>query len=161
MHLELDALIGVGGDGSLATLRRLAELGEWRLVGIPKTIDNDLGHTERAIGFSTAVEVATEAVDRLHVTAASHSRVMVLEVMGRDAGHIALAAGVAGGADVILIPELPYTAGSGVRQARGAPAARPQFQHRGGRRIGARLRSAKWSSTRTRTASRATAASAR
>jgi phosphofructokinase-like protein len=107
--LELDALIGVGGDGSLATLRRLAELGEWRLVGIPKTIDNDLGHTERAIGFSTAVEVATEAVDRLHVTAASHSRVMVLEVMGRDAGHIALAAGVAGGADVILIPELPYT----------------------------------------------------
>ncbi len=107
--LELDALIGVGGDGSLATLRRLAELGDWRLIGIPKTIDNDLGHTERAIGFSTAVEVATEAVDRLHVTAASHSRVMVLEVMGRDAGHIALAAGVAGGADVILIPELPYT----------------------------------------------------
>jgi ATP-dependent phosphofructokinase / diphosphate-dependent phosphofructokinase len=105
----LDALIGVGGDGSLATLRRLAERGDWRLIGIPKTIDNDLGHTERAIGFSTAVEVATEAVDRLHVTAASHSRVMVLEVMGRDAGHIALAAGVAGGADVILIPELPYT----------------------------------------------------
>jgi ATP-dependent phosphofructokinase / diphosphate-dependent phosphofructokinase len=107
--LGLDALIGVGGDGSLAILRRLAQLGDWRLVGIPKTIDNDLGHTERAIGFSTAVEVATEAVDRLHVTAASHSRVMVLEVMGRDAGHIALAAGVAGGADVILIPELPYT----------------------------------------------------
>jgi phosphofructokinase-like protein len=107
--LELDALIGVGGDGSLAILRRLAEIGDWRLVGIPKTIDNDLGPTERAIGFSTAVEVATEAVDRLHVTAASHSRVMVLEVMGRDAGHIALAAGLAGGADVILIPELPYT----------------------------------------------------
>ena len=107
--LGLDALIGVGGDGSLAILRRLAELGDWRLVGIPKTIDNDVGPTERAIGFSTAVEVATEAVDRLHVTAASHSRVMVLEVMGRDAGHIALAAGVAGGADVILIPELPYT----------------------------------------------------
>ena len=107
--LGLDALIGVGGDGSLAILRRLAEIGDWRLVGIPKTIDNDLGHTERAIGFSTAVEVATEAVDRLHVTAASHSRVMVLEVMGRDAGHIALAAGVAGGADVILIPEIPYS----------------------------------------------------
>ena len=159
--MALDALIGVGGDGSLAILRRLAELGGWRLVGIPKTIDNDLGHTERAIGFSTAVEVATEAVDRLHVTAASHSRVMVLEVMGRDAGHIALAAGVAGGADVILIPETPLYPGSGVRQARGAPAARPQFQHRGGRRIGARARSAKWSSTRTRTASRATAASAR
>jgi phosphofructokinase-like protein len=98
-ELGLDALIGIGGDGSLAILRRLAEQGDWRLVGIPKTIDNDLGHTERA----------TEAVDRLHVTAASHSRVMVLEVMGRDAGHIALSAGVAGGADVILIPEIPYT----------------------------------------------------
>ena len=105
----LRALIGVGGDGSLAILRQLAQQGDWRLIGIPKTIDNDLGHTERAIGFSSAVEVATEAVDRLHVTAASHSRVMVLEVMGRDAGHIALSAGIAGGADVILIPEIPYT----------------------------------------------------
>ena len=75
---------------------------------MPKTIDNDLGHTERAVGFSTAVVVATEALDRLHVTAASHNRVMVLEVMGRDAGHIALTAGLAGGADVILIPEIPY-----------------------------------------------------
>jgi len=108
-ELGLGALIGVGGDGSLAILRRLAQQGDWRLIGIPKTIDNDLGHTERAIGFSSAVEVATEAVDRLHVTAASHSRVMVLEVMGRDAGHIALSAGIAGGADVILIPEIPYT----------------------------------------------------
>lgn len=106
--LGLDALIGVGGDGSLAILRRLAMLGGWNLVGIPKTIDNDLGHTERAVGFSTAVAVATEALDRLHVTAASHNRVMVLEVMGRDAGHIALTAGIAGGADVILIPEIPY-----------------------------------------------------
>lgn len=106
--LGLDALIGVGGDGSLAILRRLAVLGGWNLVGIPKTIDNDLGHTEHAVGFNTAVAVATEAVDRLHVTAASHNRVMVLEVMGRDAGHIALTAGVAGGADVILIPEIPY-----------------------------------------------------
>jgi 6-phosphofructokinase 1 len=108
-ELGLGALIGVGGDGSLAILRQLAQQGDWRLIGIPKTIDNDLGHTERAIGFSSAVEVATEAVDRLHVTAASHSRVMVLEVMGRDAGHIALSAGIAGGADVILIPEIPYT----------------------------------------------------
>ena len=108
-ELGLGALIGIGGDGSLAILRRLAQQGDWRLIGIPKTIDNDLGHTERAIGFSSAVEVATEAVDRLHVTAASHSRVMVLEVMGRDAGHIALSAGIAGGADVILIPEIPYT----------------------------------------------------
>jgi ATP-dependent phosphofructokinase / diphosphate-dependent phosphofructokinase len=107
--LGLDAVIGVGGDGSLAILRRLATQGGWNLVGIPKTIDNDIGLTERAIGFTTAVVVATEAIDRLHVTAASHSRVMVLEVMGRDAGHIALTAGVAGGADVILIPEIPYS----------------------------------------------------
>ena len=107
--LGLDALIGVGGDGSLAILRRLAQQGGLNFVAIPKTIDNDLGHTERAVGFSSAVVVATEAVDRLHVTAASHNRVMVLEVMGRDAGHIALTAGVAGGADVILIPEIPYS----------------------------------------------------
>ena len=108
-ELGLGALIGIGGDGSLAILRQLAKAGGWNLIGIPKTIDNDLGSTERAIGFSTAVNVATEAVDRLHVTAASHNRVMVLEVMGRDAGHIALTCGVAGGADVILIPEIPYT----------------------------------------------------
>jgi 6-phosphofructokinase 1 len=108
-ELALDALIGVGGDGSLGILRRLADQGGWNLVGIPKTIDNDIGNTEYAVGYNTAVEVATEAVDRLHVTAASHSRVMVLEVMGRDAGHIALAAGIAGGADVILIPEIPYS----------------------------------------------------
>lgn len=107
-ELGLDALIGVGGDGSLAILRRLARQGHWRLVGIPKTIDNDLGHTEQSVGFSSAVAVATEALDRLHATAASHNRVMVLEVMGRDAGHIALTAGIAGGADVILIPELPH-----------------------------------------------------
>jgi ATP-dependent phosphofructokinase / diphosphate-dependent phosphofructokinase len=108
-ELGLSALIGIGGDGSLAILRRLAQQGDWRLIGIPKTIDNDLGPTETAVGFSSAVAVATEAVDRLHVTAASHSRVMVLEVMGRDAGHIALSAGIAGGADVILIPEIAYT----------------------------------------------------
>jgi len=83
--------------------------GNINFIGIPKTIDNDLGSTEVSIGFSTAVEVATEALDRLQPTAASHDRVMVLEVMGRDAGHIALNAGIAGGADVILIPEIPYT----------------------------------------------------
>jgi len=108
-ELALDALIGVGGDGSLAILRRLAEKGGINLVGIPKTIDNDVAVTENAIGYLTAVDVATEALDRLQPTAASHSRVMVLEVMGRDAGHIALSAGIAGGADVILIPEIPYS----------------------------------------------------
>ena len=106
--LGLDALIGIGGDGSLAILRKLAQQGGINLVGIPKTIDNDVGITERSIGFDTAVNIATEALDRLHFTAASHSRVMILEVMGRDAGHIALNAGIAGGADVILIPEIPY-----------------------------------------------------
>jgi ATP-dependent phosphofructokinase / diphosphate-dependent phosphofructokinase len=107
--LNLEALIGIGGDGSLAILRRLAQQGGINLVGIPKTIDNDVGVTECSIGFDTAVGVATEAVDRLHFTAASHSRVMVLEVMGRDAGHIAMCAGIAGGADIILIPEIPYS----------------------------------------------------
>lgn len=108
-QLGLDALIGIGGDGSLAILRRLAQQGEINLVGIPKTIDNDIGITEHAIGFDTAVNIATEALDSLHFTAASHSRVMILEVMGRDAGHIAISAGIAGGADVILIPEIPYS----------------------------------------------------
>jgi ATP-dependent phosphofructokinase / diphosphate-dependent phosphofructokinase len=107
-QLGLDALIGVGGDGSLAILRRIAQQGKINLIGIPKTIDNDVGITERSIGFDTAVNIATEALDRLHFTAASHSRVMILEVMGRDAGHIALNAGIAGGADIILIPEIPY-----------------------------------------------------
>lgn len=107
-ELGLDALIGIGGDGSFAILRRLAGQGGINLVGIPKTIDNDVGLTETAIGFDTAVAVATEALDRLQPTAASHARVMVLEVMGRDAGHIAITAGIAGGADVILIPEIAY-----------------------------------------------------
>jgi ATP-dependent phosphofructokinase / diphosphate-dependent phosphofructokinase len=108
-ELGIDAIIGVGGDGSLSILNRLMKQGNINFIGIPKTIDNDLGSTEVSIGFSTAVEVATEALDRLQPTAASHDRVMVLEVMGRDAGHIALNAGIAGGADVILIPEIPYT----------------------------------------------------
>jgi 6-phosphofructokinase 1 len=107
--IGLDALIVVGGDGSFAILRRLAQKGAIPIVGIPKTIDNDVGLTENSIGYSTAVDVATEALDRLQPTAASHNRVMVLEVMGRDAGHIAIAAGISGGADVILVPEIPYT----------------------------------------------------
>jgi phosphofructokinase-like protein len=106
--LGLDALIGIGGDGSMRILARLAAQGGFPFIGIPKTIDNDVIGTEFAIGFATAVSTATEALDRLQPTAASHHRVMILEVMGRDAGHIALNAGIAGGADVILIPEIPY-----------------------------------------------------
>lgn len=106
--LGIDAVIGIGGDGSQAILRKLAQKGGFGLVTIPKTIDNDVYETEIAIGHDTAVSVATEALDRLQPTAASHSRVMVLEVMGRDAGHIALVSGIAGGADVILIPEIPW-----------------------------------------------------
>jgi 6-phosphofructokinase 1 len=98
----------LGLDALFAILRRLARQGGIKLVGIPKTIDNDVGLTEVSVGYATAVKVASDALDHLLPTAASHSRVMVLEVMGRDAGHIALAAGISGGVDVILIPEIPY-----------------------------------------------------
>jgi ATP-dependent phosphofructokinase / diphosphate-dependent phosphofructokinase len=108
-QLGLGGLIGIGGDGSLAILRRIARAGQIPFVGIPKTIDNDVGLTETSIGYDTAVQVAVEALDRLQPTAASHNRLMILEVMGRDAGHIALAAGIAGGADIILIPEQAYS----------------------------------------------------
>jgi 6-phosphofructokinase 1 len=108
-ELGLDGLIAVGGDGSFRVLARLVEEGGLNIVGIPKTIDNDVVGTENAIGFITAVNVATEALDRLQTTAASHSRIMILEVMGRDAGHIALSSGIAGGADIVLIPEIPYS----------------------------------------------------
>ncbi|MBY0431589.1 MAG: ATP-dependent 6-phosphofructokinase, partial [Rhodospirillales bacterium] len=116
--LGLDALVVIGGDGSMKIVRRLCQMGNIPMVGIPKTIDNDVNLTEYAIGFSTGVDVAVEALDRLQPTAASHHRVMVLEVMGRDAGHIALQAGIAGGADVILIPELPYTLDNVARKVR-------------------------------------------
>ncbi len=106
--LGLDGLIGIGGDGSLALLDRLTRQGDIPFVAVPKTIDNDVPGTEFAAGFSTAVETAVEALDRLQPTAASHHRVMVLEVMGWDAGHIALHAGISAAADVILIPEIPY-----------------------------------------------------
>ena len=107
--LELDALIGIGGDGSLKLLQSLTKKGNINFIGIPKTIDNDVKHNELSIGYDTAVDVATNALDMLQPTAASHRRAMILEVMGRDAGHIALNAGIAGGADVILIPEIPYS----------------------------------------------------
>ncbi|MEB3178380.1 MAG: ATP-dependent 6-phosphofructokinase [Nostocaceae cyanobacterium] len=107
--LELDALIGIGGDGSLAILNQLATKGNWQFIGIPKTIDNDVALTERVVGFDTAVNTIVDALNRLTFTAASHDRVMIVEVMGRTAGHLALHAGIAGGADVILIPEIPYS----------------------------------------------------
>jgi 6-phosphofructokinase 1 len=103
----IDALVAIGGDGSMAIASQVADLGV-RVVGVPKTIDNDLVGTVSTFGFDSAVDYATEAIGRLHTTAASHRRVMVVEVMGRYAGWIALYSGVAGSADVILIPEIPF-----------------------------------------------------
>ncbi|QDU58144.1 6-phosphofructokinase [Aeoliella mucimassa] len=106
-QLDIDGLICVGGDGSLAIAQQFHENGI-PVVGVPKTIDNDLSATAFTFGFDSAIECATDALDRLHTTAASHERIMVLEVMGRHAGWIALHAGIAGGGDVILIPEIPW-----------------------------------------------------
>ena len=106
-NLQLDALLVLGGDGTLRIAHELYEKGV-PVIGVPKTIDNDIGGTDVTFGFDTALTTATEALDRLHTTAESHHRVMVLELMGRDAGFIALHSGVAGGADVILIPEIPF-----------------------------------------------------
>jgi phosphofructokinase-like protein len=105
--LGVDCLITIGGDGTLSSARDFAAKG-LKIVGVPKTIDNDLNATDLTFGFMTAVETATEALDRLHTTAESHHRIMVLEVMGRYAGWIALYSGIAGGADIILIPEIPF-----------------------------------------------------
>ena len=105
--LQLDALVVIGGDGTLSIAHQFAERGI-PLVGVPKTIDNDIPETTFTFGFDTAVSFATEAIDRLHTTAEAHHRIMVMEVMGRYAGWIALYSGIAGGADVILIPEIPY-----------------------------------------------------
>ena len=107
--LKLEGLIIIGGDGSMQILQTLAKKGNLNIVAIPKTIDNDVGATDSSIGFDTAVQVATQALDNLHSTAVSHSRSMILEVMGRDAGHIALSSGIAGGADIILMPEIKYS----------------------------------------------------
>lgn len=107
-ELGLDALIAIGGDGSMRIIEKITALGNIKFIGIPKTIDNDVPFTEFPIGYSTALSVAVESIERLHDTALSHKRVMIVEVMGRDVGHIALSSGIAGGADVILIPEIPY-----------------------------------------------------
>lgn len=106
-ELKLDGLIAVGGDGTLSIAHRLAGLGV-KVVGCPKTIDNDLSGTDQTFGFDTARAFCTDAIDRLHSTAESHDRVMVVEIMGRHAGFLTLDSGIAGGADVILIPEIPY-----------------------------------------------------
>jgi 6-phosphofructokinase 1 len=105
--LGIDALIAIGGEDTLGVANQLHELGV-PVVGVPKTIDNDLSGTELTFGFDTAVQIATEAIDRLHTTAESHDRVMVVEVMGRHAGHIAVWSGIAGGATYVLIPEEPF-----------------------------------------------------
>ncbi len=105
--LNLDALIAIGGEDTLGVATKLYKEG-FNLVGVPKTIDNDLSATDYTFGFDTAINIATEALDRLHTTAESHHRVMVVEIMGRHSGWIAMYAGIAGGADVILIPEVPF-----------------------------------------------------
>ena len=107
-RMKLDALVAIGGEDTLGVADRLASMGV-PVVGVPKTIDNDLNGTDYTFGFDTAVNIVTEAIDRIHTTAESHNRVMVIEVMGRHSGWIALHAGLAGGADMILIPEQKYT----------------------------------------------------
>lgn len=106
--LGIEGMIAIGGDGTLAICYRLMQTRGIPVIGVPKTIDNDVPHTEMTFGFDTAMSYACDAVDRLHSTAESHERVMVLEVMGRDAGHLALHAALSGGADVCLIPEIPW-----------------------------------------------------
>ncbi|MBM2821823.1 MAG: 6-phosphofructokinase [Thermoleophilia bacterium] len=105
--LNIEGVVAIGGEGTLIVARRLHAEHGYPVVGVPKTIDNDLAETDVTIGFDTAVQICTEAIDRLHTTAESHNRVMVVEVMGRNTGWIAAASGIAGGADVILVPEAP------------------------------------------------------
>jgi ATP-dependent phosphofructokinase / diphosphate-dependent phosphofructokinase len=114
----LDALVAIGGEDTLGVAARLYEEHELGVVGVPKTIDNDLSATDYTFGFDTAVSIATEAIDRLHTTAESHNRVMVVEVMGRHTGWIAVMSGIAGGADVILIPEQPISVESACAELR-------------------------------------------
>lgn len=123
--LGLDAIITIGGDGSQKIALELSRKG-MKLVGVPKTIDNDLSATDVTFGFDTALHTATDAIDKIHTTAESHHRVMAVEVMGRDAGWIALEAGIAGGAHVILIPEIPFT----IQKVCDYVAAREQYGKR-------------------------------
>ncbi|MGH9943866.1 MAG: 6-phosphofructokinase [Pyrinomonadaceae bacterium] len=141
--LGIDGLVVLGGEGSLGIAAEFDKLGV-PVIGVPKTIDNDLACTELTFGFVTALDIATEALDRLHTTAASHDRVMVLEVMGRHAGWIALHSGIAGGADVILIPEIPFSMESVAEKVRERERCDSQFSiivaaegacERGGREI--------------------------
>ena len=118
-RLGLDCLVVIGGDGTLKIAERLRLEKGLQIVGVPKTIDNDLCATDQTFGFDTAVATATEAIDKLHTTAESHHRIMFVEVMGRDAGWIALHAGLAGAADAILIPEIPYQITKLVEKIRG------------------------------------------
>lgn len=106
--LGLDALIAIGGDGSMSIIEKLTSMGNIKFIGIPKTVDNDVAFTDYSIGFMTALETATKSIQDLHDTAFSHRRIMVVEVMGREVGHIALNAGIAALADIILLPEIPY-----------------------------------------------------
>lgn len=116
-RLDMDALLVLGGDGTLRIAHELSQKGA-PIIGVPKTIDNDISGTETTFGFDTAVTTATEAIDKLHTTAEAHHRVMVLELMGRDAGFITLHAGISGGADVILIPEIPFNLDAVVAKVR-------------------------------------------
>ena len=125
-HLSLDALVVIGGDGTLAIAHEFSKRGI-PIVGVPKTIDNDIVETTNTFGFDTAVAFATDAIDRLHATAEAHRRVMVVEVMGRNAGWIALYSGIAGGADVILIPEIDYDLQKVAEHIKAREALRARF----------------------------------
>ncbi|HEY0376296.1 MAG TPA: ATP-dependent 6-phosphofructokinase [Pyrinomonadaceae bacterium] len=125
-RLGIEALVVLGGEGTLAIAAEFDRLG-FPIVGVPKTIDNDLAATELTFGFLTALDIATEALDRLHTTAESHDRVMILEVMGRHTGWIALQSGIAGGADVILIPEIPFSVEAVAQKIQEREACGSQF----------------------------------
>ena len=124
--LGIEALVAIGGEGTLAIADQFHKRG-FPVIGVPKTIDNDLAATELTFGFMTAIDIATEALDRLHTTAASHDRVMILEVMGRNTGWIALHAGLAGSADIILIPEIPFSLDSVAAKVRAREESGSRF----------------------------------